>query len=137
MKKVIIKRKRKFALALLTYWIITRVSKEEFVAKFNLVKDKYASDNNSSTMTKINISATDLDKIGVKISNGQTLELYMYDNVETIFVTTIDGRVTDEIVLDDFLTDEGDYKICLSTKGGFKNISYPYFKKNKQSRKFR
>lgn len=132
MKKVIIKRKRKFASALLTYWIITRVSREEFVTKFNLVKNKYTADNDSSTMTKINIRVTDLDKIGVRISNGQTLELYMYDDMKTIFVSTIDGRLTNEIVLDDFLTDEGDYKICLSTKGGFKNVSYPIFKKNKK-----
>lgn len=125
LQKIVIKRKRKFASALLPYWIITNITKKEFMCKYNLEGDLCKFNVMGQAIPRIEISI--LDSIGVRISNGQTVEIELDDEVETIFASTIDGCLSNEIKLEDFSINEQYYEIFLSTKGGFKNLSYPYF----------
>ncbi|MCM1006713.1 MAG: hypothetical protein NC485_02095 [Ruminococcus flavefaciens] len=125
MQKIVIKRKRKFASALLPYWVITNINKKEFMCKYNLDGDLCKFNVMGQAIPRIEISI--LDSIGVRISNGQTVEIELDDEVETIFASTMDGCLSNEIKLKDFSINEQSYEIFLSTKGGFKNLSYPYF----------
>lgn len=127
MKRLFIYREKKFASALLPYWIITNISKKEFMSKYELEGDLCRFDEKGQAIPRIDIAT--LDSIGVRISNGQTVSIDLSDEVETIFASTMDGCLSEEIDLKDFEVNGDYYEICLSTKGGFMNLSYPYFKK--------
>lgn len=135
MKKLIIKREKKFASALMPYWVVTGMSRQDFIYKFQLQEDRYRLRDTGTryqagnTVTSVTIH--ELDTIGVKLTNGQTVETEIDDNVRTVFACTYDGWVTEEIMLDNYITADGSYEICLSTKGGLTDSSYPYFKKSK------
>lgn len=132
MKKLIIKREKKFASALMPYWVITGMSRQEFIYKFQLQEDRYRLRDTGSryqagdTVTSVTIH--ELGAIGIKLENGQTVTTEIDDNVQTVFACTYDGWVTEEISLADRLNASGDHELCLSTKGGFTGSSYPYFK---------
>lgn len=95
------------------------------MCKYNLDGDLCKFNVMGQAIPRIEISI--LDSIGVRISNGQTVEIELDDEVETIFASTMDGCLSNEIKLKDFSINEQSYEIFLSTKGGFKNLSYPYF----------
>ncbi len=69
-------------------------------------------------------SEEDLDTIGTRINNGQIKEISVADDVNNLFVSTMDGCFSNEINVDDCLKiNEG--RITINTKSGFRNLSYP------------
>ena len=132
MKMLIIKREKKFASALMPYWVITGMSRQEFIYKFGLQEDRYRLRDTESRYRSGNMGTSvtihELGAIGIKLENGQTVMTEIDDSVKTVFACTYDGWVTEEISLADHLNASGDHEICLSTKGGFIGSSYPYFK---------
>lgn len=128
MKRLLIYREKKFASALLPYWIIASITKKEFMCKYGLEGDLCKSNARGQAIPRIDIAT--LDSIGKRISNGQIIFIDLEDETKTIFASTMDGCLSDEIDLKDFEVHEDYYEICLSTKGGFMNLSYPYFKKS-------
>lgn len=139
MIKLVIKRERKLASALLPYWVVTGVSKEDLMYKYNMRKDKYRINEETGNYYsqegyEERIKVHGFGNAGVKILNGQTVELELDDTVQTVFACTVDGYLTDEIRLSDYWIKDGHYEICLSTKGGLNNSSVPYFKPPKKSK---
>lgn len=125
MRKLIILRKKAFAGSLLPYWIITGFSKEIFVEKYNFDGDLCEMSAEGIPVPRITIE--ELDRIGIRINSGQIKEISVADDIHNLFVSTMDGCLSNEINVDDCLkTNEG--QITIYTKGGFKNLSYPVVK---------
>ena len=122
MKKLTVSRKKAFAGALLPYWIIVGFSKMIFMQKYNFDGD--LCEMSAAGWPVPRITVEELDRIGIRISNGQTKEISVADDVNHLFVSTMDGCLSNEISVDDCLKiNEG--QITISTEGGFRNLSYP------------
>lgn len=81
MRKVIISRERKIASALLPYWIITHISKQDFMQRHGFEDDLCRHKWNSQAVSRIEIS--ELDKIGTRIKNGETIEFAVDDYINS------------------------------------------------------
>lgn len=96
-KKLVIRREWKLASALMPYWMITRVSKAEFMKKYEL------EDDTSCGMTAWGQPVPRMDfcprEWGVPVGNGRTLELEMEDGISSVFAVTPDGLLSNEIML--------------------------------------
>lgn len=122
MKKVFVLRKKAFAGSLLPYWIIVGFSKANFMQKYNIDGDLCDMNAWGNAISRINIE--ELDKIGIRINNGQAIEISVADDVSNLFVITMDGCLSNEINIDDCLK-TNERRLTIKTKGGFKNLSYP------------
>lgn len=122
MKKLIVSRKKAFAGSLLPYWIIVGFSKTIFMQKYNFDGDLCEMSAEGMPISRITIE--ELDRIGTRINNGQIKEISVADEVNNLFVSTMDGCLSNEINVDNCLKiNEG--RITIKTKGGFKNLPHP------------
>ena len=122
MKKLIVLRKKAFTGSLLPYWIIAGFGKDIFMEKYNFDGDLCEMSANGWPIPRITVE--ELDRIGTRINNGQIKEISVADDMDNLFVSTMDGCLSNEINVDDCLkTNEG--QITINTKGGFKNLPYP------------
>lgn len=104
------------------YWIIAGFSKDIFMKEYGLDGDLCEMSANGWPVSRISIE--ELDRIGIRINNGQIKEILIADDINNLFVSTMDGCLSNEINVDDCLqTNEG--QITINTKGGFKQLSYP------------
>ena len=87
--RVTVTRKKKFAGALMPYWIITGIRKEEFAAKYHIQGDLCQNDRYGRPVPRITIE--NLDKEGIRIENGKSREIICSEKKPTIFVSTMDG----------------------------------------------
>lgn len=121
-KKLIIHRKKKFASALMPFWIITNISKADFMKRHQISDDISCDiDQTGQPAPRIDFNP---DDYGVRILNGETIEIEISESTKSVFAITLDGLLSNEVTLNPTFTS---YKIDLSTKGGFKTPSYPYF----------
>lgn len=120
MKKFYVKRKRSFSSALLPYWVVTNISKTNFMEMFDL-KDDISCDieKDGRVIPRIEF---DPHRFGVPIKNGRTLELQIEEQIKSIFVVTKHGLLSNELLLD---TKEDSSYILITTKGGGRHPSYP------------
>jgi len=121
MKKIKVTRKKKFTGALMPYWIIVNERKSIFMNDYALNGD--ICDITSSGVPVARISIEELDCLGTRIMNGQTIEMELNNDISTMFISTMDGTLSNEINIDEFVAFEK--PIVINTKGGFKNLSYP------------
>lgn len=121
MKTVTVQRKKKFASTWMPYWLITGIAKNDFKARFGLREELCTHDVMGQPVSRIDIGT--LDALGTRIENGKTVELHLEDDVCTIFASTMDGSLSNEVILED----TGTQHLRLTTRGGFKTVSYPYF----------
>lgn len=126
MKRLIIHRKKKFPSALMPYWIVTETDKKTFMEKYNLVGD----------LCQTSISGQPISRIAPKIlkkyhsiENGESLQIELNDSIDTVFAITLDGNLSNEIILNDGVKIDGItvFNYTLTTKGGFLKTCYPWF----------
>lgn len=103
------------------YWLITGIAKNDFKARFGLREDLCTHTVMGQPVSRINIGI--LDALGTRIENGKTVELQLDDDVRTIFASTMDGSLSNEVIL----KDSSSQHLTLTTRGGFKTVSYPFF----------
>lgn len=120
MKSIKVTRKKKYAGAVMPYWIITQKSKTAFMTEFGLEGDTCEMSEAGFPISRIDI--TMLDRIGIRIKNGQTIEIEITNNATTLFVSTMDGYLSNEIKIDEYIA--SGTGVVINTKGGFKNISH-------------
>ena len=118
-KILIISRKKKFASALMPYWIIAGISKKDFMELYGLEEDLCQHSESGHPLPRIDMSI--LDELGTRIKNGETVKLELEDTVHSVFASTMDGSLSNEIIMDDSPVTQ----LTLTTKGGFATISYP------------
>lgn len=122
MKKLIVLRKKVFAGSLLPYWVIVGFHKDVFMRKHNFDGDLCEMSAEGRPISRITVE--ELDRIGIRIKNGQEKEILVTDDTHNLFVSSMDGCLSNEMNVDECLkTKEG--RITINTKGGFKNLSYP------------
>lgn len=118
-KILIVSRKKKFASALMPYWIIVGISKKDFMEQYGLEEDLCLHSESGQPVPRIDMSV--LDSIGTRIQNGETVSLELENTVYSVFASTMDGSLSNEIILDDSPVKH----LTMTTKGGFATISYP------------
>ena len=122
MRKLIIHRKKKFVAMAVPFWIVTGVSKADFMRKFGIEDDITCKlDRYGHPVKRFEFEP---DAYGVPIMNGKTLELEIGEQVKTVFAVTAEGLLSKEVVLNDKMTV---FEMELSVKGGWRTPSYPYF----------
>ena len=122
MKTIIVTRQRKLAAMLMPYWIIaSSLTKEEFMAKYDLVGD--LCEMSAAGFPVARLTQNFLESVGVRIENGSTVEIPIDETVKSIFASTSDGSLSNEIMIDTLTSDH----LNLSARGGFKTLSHPYF----------
>ncbi|MBE6025375.1 MAG: hypothetical protein E7229_00530 [Clostridiales bacterium] len=120
MKSIIVIRKRSFASALMPYWIVfSKIPKNSFLQSHGFVGDLCDHDKWGQPISRIEVS--ELDQIGIRIKNGQIMEVPVQEDTVSIFVITVDGSISNELLID-----ETKNTITITTKGGFKTVSYPH-----------
>ena len=119
MKTIQIQRKKQFRSALVPYWIIAGVSKEEFMRSMGFEGDVVPHNEIGQAIPRIDISV--LDQLGMRIENGQTIVLEAEEDVTSLFASTMDGTLSNEILL----PPAGEAKVLITTAGGWTNVSYP------------
>ena len=124
MRRIIVMREKKFASALLPYWIITNISKRDFMHQHGFDNDLCQYQRNGHAASRIEIC--ELDRIGRRINHGEIVELLLDDSTESLFACSVDGSLSNEIIFEDDKDDP--IKLALTTKGGWKTVSYPFFK---------
>lgn len=114
MKNLIFSRKKVFAGSLLPYWIVVGISKVAFMQKYNFDGDLCEMSAGGIPMSRITVE--ELDKIGIRINSRQIKEISVADAINNLFVSTMDGCLSNEIYVDDCQkTNEG--RITINTKG--------------------
>ena len=121
MKSITVTRKKKFASAVMPYWIITRMSKADFCAKYGLEGDMCEQNGSGFPVPRIDINV--LDELGTRINNGETVCADINEGEESLFVSTMDGCLSNEVRLEDYC--QTGMKITVSTKGGFATLPHP------------
>ena len=121
MKKIVITRKKKFAGAMMPYWIVYQKTKAEFMSEFGLEGDACNMSEAGFPIARLDVE--ELDRIGTRIMNGQTIELELTDDTSGLFVSTMDGYLSDEVLIDEYIN--SGKSIVINTKGGFKDLSHP------------
>lgn len=120
MKKLRITRKKAFAGACLPYWVITGTGREAFMREHGFEGELCAMAENGFPVPRI--TAAELDDAGTRILNGQTLVIET--DADSLFVSTADGCVSNEVILDE----RTEHEVLISTEGGFRVLPHPVLK---------
>lgn len=121
MKTITITRKRKFASALMPFWIIvSRETRQAFMDAHGIESPLGTHDALGQPVPRIAVE--ELDQIGIRISNGQTIEVPVEDDAVSLFVSTMDGSLSNEI-RPDTMTGR---MLVITVRGGLTTVSYPY-----------
>ncbi len=126
MKRIIVTRQKKLASSLMPYWVIPG-SKQAFMAQFGLYGDIVQYGALGQPIQRIDIAV--LDANGARIKNGEQIVLDLNDNVYTVFASTQSGSLSNEVYLQggQFIDGIETYYLNMTTKGGMKTVSYPWF----------
>lgn len=126
MKRIIVTRQKKLASSLMPYWVIPG-SKQAFMAQFGLYGDIVQYGAFGQPVQRIDIAV--LDANGARIKNGEQIVLDLNDNVYTVFASTQSGSLSNEVYLQggQFIDGIETYFLNMTTKGGMKTVSYPWF----------
>lgn len=126
MKRLIVTRKKKFASSLMPYWVIPG-SKQAFKAQFGIYEDIGKNDLLGQPVQRIDPAV--LDANGARIKNGEQIVLDLADNICTVFASTMTGSLSNEVYLQggQFVDGVETYYLNMTTKGGMKTVSYPWF----------
>ena len=109
--------------SLVPYWIIlSNKNKEEFMKEHQLVGDLCKHDKKGRIISRISLDT--LNQIGIPISNGETKSILISNDITSIFLITTDGSLSNENKVKEMSALE----IIISTKGGWKTVSYPFIK---------
>lgn len=119
MKTVKIKRLRKLVGGAVPIWIVTKMTKKEFLVNLNV----------SDTLVKSYTKQPDrvfdfktLDNYGTRISSGKEITLTLGDDHNTIFAVTHYATFSEELRLEE---ENKEYMIEISAKGGWSTPGYP------------
>lgn len=107
--------------AIVPFWVIpSKITKRQFMEKHNWTRELCEHDKKGQAKSRIDLA--ELDNIGIRIKNGQTIEVYIPKDTVSIFASTMDGSLSNEILVGEITENQ----LTITTKGGFKTVSYPH-----------
>lgn len=126
MKRIIVTREKKLVSALMPYWVIPG-SKQAFMQQFGLDGDLSGHDAFGQPIYRID--AAILDANGARIKNGEQIMLDLNDNIYSVFASTQSASLSNEVLLQGGQLVGGieTYYLKMTSKGGFRTVSYPWF----------
>ena len=126
MKRIIVRRQKKLASSLIPYWVIPG-SKQAFMAQFGLYGDLCSFSVFGQPIARLDTAVLDCN--GARIKNGEQIVLDLNDNIFSVFASTSTGSLSNEVFLQGGQIIDGieTYYLNMTTKGGMKNVSYPWF----------
>lgn len=126
MKRIIVTRRKKFASAVMPFWVIPG-SKQAFMAQFGLYGDICSFDALGQPVSRIDPRV--LDANGSRIKNGEQITLDLRDDIFSVFASTSTGSLSNEVILQggQFIGGVETFYLNMTVKGGIKNVSYPWF----------
>ena len=125
MKTLTVTRKSKIAGAMLPYWIISADVINEMPARFQ----KYTEAKMDATgHARPTIAVEQLDALGVRIGNGETVTMELADDIAAVSACTMDGIISEPAVLPQADT----LRLTLTTRGGFIRLPHPCFESEKE-----
>ena len=128
MRKIIVRRKRQFAAALVPYWIVVGLPRAAFMEKYHLSDDTSCRMAGAYPLPRMDF---DPQAYGQPILNGKTLEIEADDDATTVFAVTAEGLLSNELTLDE---KEPSCRVLVTTKGGWKRRRIPRSQKCKAYR---
>ena len=120
MKMITIHRKWQFANAWMPHWVVSGISRSDFMEKFHLPDARSCEIDAMGCIVKR--MEFDPNDYGVPVANGKTLIIEADDDAASIFAVTFDGLLSNELLLP---RSQPVYTIELTTKGGWVQPSYP------------
>ena len=126
MKRIIVTRRKKFASAVMPFWVIPG-SKQAFMAQFGLYGDLCSFNALGQPVSRIDPRV--LDSNGARIKNGEQIVLDLRDDIFSVFAATSTGSLSNEVILQggQFIGGIETYYLSITAKGGMKSVSYPWF----------
>lgn len=126
MKRIFVTRQKKFASAMMPYWVIPG-SKQAFMAQFGLYGDLCQFNALGQPVARIDPAV--LDANGRQIKNGEQIILEVSDNIASLFACTSTGSLSNEVILQggQIMGGMETFYLNMTTKGGFSKVSYPWF----------
>lgn len=120
MKKITIHRKWQFANAWMADWVVFDISRSDFMEKYHLPDARSCRiDAHGFPVRRMEF---DPGEYGIPIANGKTLAVEADDTVASVFAVTIDGLLSNELILP---AQRAAHTVRLITKGGWREPSYP------------
>ena len=114
MKRLIVTRQNMQVASMVPFWVIPG-SKQAFMAQFGLEGDFCQQDRFGQPVPRI--------------ANGEQITIDLADNVRSVFASTYSGSLSNERILQggQLINGYETYYITITTKGGTKIVSYPWF----------
>lgn len=128
MKILIVRRRRQFASALMSYWVVTSMPKAAFMQKYQLKDD--LSGGAAEDGRLLRRMEFDPWEYGAEIRNGGTLRLQLEDDAATVFAVTWGGLLSNELRLEG----AGEWQVRVTTVGGWRTPSCPVLSLQKPQR---
>lgn len=125
MRTLTVTRKGRIAGAMLPYWIISADVIHEMPARFQ----KYTEAKMDVTgHARPTIDVGQLDALGVRIGNGETVTMELADDIAAVYACTMDGIISEPAVL----PQSDAIHLTLTTRGGFIRLPHPCFEQQKE-----
>lgn len=120
-RTITVKRKSALANLLMPYWIIvSEGTKAEFMERHGMSGDIGVTDQLGYSETRIDLQ--ELDMIGTRIENGKEVTIEVPETACSIFLSTMDGNLSNELLLRDC---RGTH-LLVTTRGGFAAPGCPH-----------
>ena len=125
MRTLTVTRKGKLAGGMLPYWIISADIINQMPARFQ----KYTEAKMDATgHARPTIAVEQLDALGIRIGNGETVTMELEHDIAAVYVCTMDGIISEPAVL----PQSADIHLTLTTRGGFIRLPHPCFLSEKE-----
>ena len=118
MKKLTVTRSRQFSMMLMPYWVVTSMSRAEFLRRTGLPGEPSALPEDEEPDEPDGPGSPPFDpaQYGTPIKNGGTLVLELDDAAATVFAVGYDGTASNELQL---APGPGEWRVHITTTGGW------------------
>ena len=115
MKKLTVTRSRQFSMVLAPYWVVTSMSRAEFLRRTGLPGEPPALPEDEE-LEEPDRPPFDPAQYGTPIKNGGTLTFELDDAAQTVFAIGWDGTASNELHL---APGPGEWHVHITTTGGW------------------
>lgn len=124
MKRVIVTREKKFAGALVPFWIVAAELVDRFPSRFQQIGDVQL---DGTAFPRPTLPAEALAEVGAPVKNGESVTVELADDITAIYAVTMDGILSNRAALAHGVTvgDAETFRFTVTAKGGFARPCYP------------
>lgn len=133
--KLIITRRKKFGAALVPFWIIPDAAQQEYLSGPEHLPENAKLTASGFPVPTVTVDL--LDRIGIRIGNGETVTAELPDSVQAVYAATMDGLLSKPAALAGYAdgsdeTGAAVFRLTLTARGGFARPVTPQFEEGGQ-----